>query len=64
MYGGIVPENEAANQLKQQRELHRDIQAGIDSGPSVPASEVIGQLWKKAQQLVDGRAGAPLTFRR
>ena len=43
--------DEAVRLLKRRRELQRDIQAGIDSGPSVPGSEVFRRLEKKAQDL-------------
>ena len=43
--------DEAVRLLKRRRELERDIQAGIDSGPSVPGSEVFRRLEKKAQDL-------------
>ena len=43
--------DDAVSLLKRRRELQRDIQAGLDSGPGVPANEVIAQLKLKAQQL-------------
>ncbi len=43
--------DEAVRLLKRRRELQRDIQAGIDSGPSVPGSEVFRRLEKKAHKL-------------
>ncbi len=43
--------DEAVRLLKRQRELQREIQAGIDSGPSIRASDVFRQLEEKAQQL-------------
>jgi putative addiction module CopG family antidote len=43
--------DEAVRLLKRRRELERDIQAGIDSGPSVPGSEVFRRLEKKARDL-------------
>ena len=46
--------DEAVGLLKRRRELQRDIQAGIDSGPGVPASEVFAQLRQKANQLAGG----------
>ena len=46
--------DEAVGLLKRRRELQRDIQAGIDSGPGVPANEVIAQLKLKAQRLAGG----------
>jgi hypothetical protein len=33
--------------LKRRRDLKRDVRAGIDSGPSIPASEVFGRFDKK-----------------
>jgi len=44
---------EAVRLLKRRRELQRDVQAGIDSGPSIPASEVFCRLEKKAQLLAE-----------
>ena len=41
--------NEAVGLLKRRRELQRDIQAGIDSGPSIPGSEVFRRLEKQAR---------------
>ena len=38
--------------LKRRRELQREIQAGIDSGPSLPASEVVERLEQKASRSV------------
>jgi hypothetical protein len=46
--------DEAVGLLKRRRELQRNIQAGIDSGPGVPASEVFAQLKRKASQLLGG----------
>lgn len=43
--------DEAVRLLKRRRELQRDIQAGIDSGPSIPGSEVFARLEKKADRL-------------
>ncbi len=43
--------DEALRLLKRRRELQRDIQAGIDSGPSIPGSEVFRRLEEKAQGL-------------
>ena len=43
--------DEAVRLLKRRRELQRDVQAGIDSGPSIPGSEVFHHLEKKAQDL-------------
>jgi hypothetical protein len=46
--------DEAVGLLKRRRELQRDIQAGIDSGPGVPASEVYAQLQQRAHKLAGG----------
>ena len=43
--------DEALSLLKQRRDLERQIQAGIDSGPSIPAGEVFERLQAKAEQL-------------
>lgn len=43
--------DEAVGLLKRRRELQRDIQAGIDSGQSIPGSEVFRRLEKKAEEL-------------
>jgi len=43
--------DEAVRLLKRRRELQRDIQAGIDSGPSIPGSEVFRRLERKAREL-------------
>ena len=43
--------DKAVRLLKRHRELQRDIQAGIDSGPSIPANEVFRRLEEKAQHL-------------
>jgi hypothetical protein len=40
--------DEAVGLLKRRRELQRDIQAAIDSGPGVPATEVFSQLRQRA----------------
>lgn len=45
--------DEAVRLLKRRRELQRDIQAGIDSGPSIPGSEVFRRLQKKAEKLAE-----------
>ncbi len=37
--------------LRRHRELQRDIQAGIDSGPSIAGGEVFRRLQKKAETL-------------
>lgn len=46
--------DEAVCLLKRRRELQREIQAGIDSGPSVPAADVFDRLDDKAQRLARG----------
>lgn len=43
--------DEALRLLKRRRELQRDVQAGVDSGPSVPGGEVFSRLEKKARDL-------------
>ena len=43
--------DEAVRLLKRRRELQRDIQAGIDSGPSIPGSKVFLRLEKEAREL-------------
>lgn len=43
--------DQAVSLLKRRRDLEREIQAGIDSGPGVPASEVFARLEEKARQL-------------
>ena len=43
--------DEAVRLLKRHRELQRDIQAGIDSGPPIGANEVFHRLEEKAQHL-------------
>ncbi|MHC4181586.1 MAG: ribbon-helix-helix domain-containing protein [Planctomycetota bacterium] len=45
--------DEAVHLLKRRRELQRDIQAGIDSGPSIAGSEVFRRLEKKARDLAE-----------
>ena len=45
--------DEAVTLLRRRRELQREIQAGIDSGPSIPGSEVSRQLQKKAERLAE-----------
>jgi len=44
---------EAVRLLKRRRELQRDIQAGIDSGPSISGSEVFRRLQDKADKLAE-----------
>ncbi len=43
--------DDAVRLLKRRRELQRDIQAGIDSGPSIPGAEFFRRLEKKVQYL-------------
>ena len=43
--------DEAVGLLKRRRELQRAIEAGIDSGPSIPGSDVFRRLEEKAKQL-------------
>ena len=49
--------DEAVGLLKRRRELQRAIEAGIDSGPSIPGSDVFPRLEEKAKQLA--RQGSP-----
>lgn len=46
--------DEAVRLLKRHRELQRDIQAGMDSGPPIPADEVFQRLEEKARHLGRG----------
>jgi antitoxin ParD1/3/4 len=46
--------DEAVGLLKRRRDLQREIQAGIDSGAGVPASEVFTRLEEKARSLASG----------
>ena len=39
--------DDAVSLLKRRRDLQREIQAGIDSGPGVPADEVFARLEEK-----------------
>ena len=43
--------NDALRLLKRRRELQRDIQAGIDSGPSIAGDEVFAELAEMANRL-------------
>ncbi len=43
--------DEAVGLLKRRRDLQREIQAGIDSGPGIPAAEVFTRLEEKARAL-------------
>jgi Arc/MetJ-type ribon-helix-helix transcriptional regulator len=48
--------DEAVGLLKRCRDLQREIQAGTDSGPGIPAGEVFARLEEKARQLATGRS--------
>ena len=48
--------NDALRLLKRRRELVRAIQAGIDSGPSIPGDEVFGELEEMANRLASPRS--------
>ena len=41
----------AVTLLKRQRDLQREIHAGIDSGPGIPGDEVFARLEAKARSL-------------
>jgi putative addiction module CopG family antidote len=43
--------DEAIRLLKRRRELERDIQAGINSGPFIPGEEVFARLEKRIKDL-------------
>lgn len=43
--------DDAISLLKRRRELERDIQAGINSGPSIPGAEVFRRLEERVQNL-------------
>ena len=43
--------DDAVSLLRRRRQLQRDIQAGIDSGPSIPAAAVFRRLEQKAREL-------------
>ena len=49
--------DDAVSLLKQRRDLQREIQAGSDSGPGIPADEVFARLEDKARRLAAG--GSP-----
>ena len=57
--------DEAVRLLKRRRELQRDIQAGMNSGPSIPGGEVFEQLQKKAENLAghDSKRESPSSRR-
>ncbi len=43
--------DDAVSLLKRRRDLQREIQAGMESGPGLPGSEVLAALEEKARQL-------------
>ena len=43
--------DDAVSLLKRQRDLQQEIQAGIDSGPGVPADAVFAKLDDEARKL-------------
>ena len=43
--------DQAVGLLKRRRDLQREIQAGMDSGPGIPGGEVFARLEQKARQL-------------
>jgi len=49
--------DEAVRLLKRRRELQRAIEAGMDSGASIPGSDVFQRLQEKAEELA--RQGSP-----
>ncbi len=49
--------DEAVSLLKRRRDLQREIQAGMDSGPGIPAGEVFARLEDRARKLAAG--GSP-----
>ena len=46
--------DDAVSLLKRRRELQREIQAGVDSGPGIPADEVFARLENRARKLAAG----------
>jgi len=46
--------DDAVTLLKRRRDLQREIQAGIDSGPGIRADEVFARLEEKARNLAAG----------
>lgn len=48
--------DDAVSLLKRRRDLQREIQAGADSGPGIPAGEVFAKLEDKAHQLANRRS--------
>jgi antitoxin ParD1/3/4 len=49
--------DQAVGLLKRRRDLQREIEAGMESGPGIPAGEVFARLDQKARQLA-GRGSA------
>ncbi len=43
--------DQAVSLLKRRRELQREIQAGMDSGPGVPAAEAFARLEEVARRV-------------
>jgi antitoxin ParD1/3/4 len=46
--------DQAVSLLKRRRELQREIHAGMESGPGIPAGEVFARLEQKARRLASG----------
>ena len=46
--------DEAVTLLKRRADLRREIQAGINSGPSIPADEVFSILRARAEEISRG----------
>lgn len=46
--------DEAVSLLKRRADLKREIQAGIESGPSIPGDEVFAVLRAQAEKLARG----------
>ena len=49
--------DEAVTLLKRRHDLQREIKAGIDSGPGIPAGEVFARLEDRARKFAAG--GSP-----
>lgn len=45
--------DDAIRLLKRRRELQRDIEAGINSGPSISGDEVLDRLESRAQEIAE-----------
>lgn len=45
--------DEAIRLLKRRRELQRDIEAGINSGPSIPGDDVFDRLETQAREIAE-----------